>query len=61
MRIPFLSKKTEDIDTDPVCGMDVLKSNPLGGASRHGGVTYVFCGYHCKTEFDKDPKRYVKA
>jgi YHS domain-containing protein len=61
MKIPFFGKKTEDNDIDPVCGMDVLKSNPPGGASRHEGVTYVFCGYHCKSEFDKDPKQYVKA
>ena len=60
MRIPLLSKK-DPTATDPVCGMDVLKSNPPGGASRHEGVTYVFCGYHCKSEFDKDPKQYVKA
>ncbi|NQW18801.1 MAG: YHS domain-containing protein [Chloroflexi bacterium] len=46
---------------DPICGMEVDRSNPSGGASRHEGVTYVFCGNHCKTEFDKDPAKHAAA
>jgi Cu+-exporting ATPase len=63
MKIPFFGGNSDETNTDidPVCGTDVLMANPPGGASRCEGVTYVFCGYHCKQEFDKDPARFAAA
>ena len=67
MKIPILgielfgSSDDDGTDVDPVCGMDVLKSNPPGGASRHEGTTYIFCGYGCKDQFDADPAKHARA
>jgi uncharacterized membrane protein YraQ (UPF0718 family)/YHS domain-containing protein len=45
---------------DPVCGMTVdRKATPHH--SVHDGVTYSFCGAHCKKRFDAEPERYVGA
>lgn len=43
---------------DPVCGMQVERSNP-GAISRHEGHTTYFCSDRCKTKFDKDPVKYA--
>jgi P-type Cu+ transporter len=45
---------------DPVCGMDV---NPAtaAGKSEYQGRTYYFCATSCKTQFDANPAKYVKA
>lgn len=59
-RIPFLKKESE-IAIDPHCGMEVHKSNPPGGTARHEQVTYYFCGAGCRTTFQEDPAKYVKA
>ncbi len=43
---------------DPVCGMIV----PLAGAKEvvvHEGVTYAFCGAHCRKRFERDPAAYL--
>ncbi|MCH8103309.1 MAG: hypothetical protein IIB28_09190 [Chloroflexi bacterium] len=50
MKIPILGielfgNDDDGMDINPVCGMEVLKSNPPGGASRHESKTYIFCGY----------------
>ena len=42
---------------DPVCGMQVERSNP-GTTSRHGGHTVYFCSDRCKDKYDKDPGRF---
>ena len=42
---------------DPVCGMTIDDKSP--NASKHAGLTYVFCSPTCKTKFDKDPERYT--
>lgn len=45
---------------DPICGMDVdAKSAVL--RSEHQGSVYYFCSTYCKTEFDKDPAKYIGA
>ena len=44
---------------DPVCGMRVDEKK-AAGSSVHTGATYFFCSPNCKTEFDRDPSRYVK-
>ncbi len=66
MKIPILGIQIfgsgeSEMDIDPICGMEVLKSNPPGGASRHEGQTYIFCGYSCKEQFDADPARHARA
>jgi uncharacterized membrane protein YraQ (UPF0718 family)/YHS domain-containing protein len=43
---------------DPVCGMQVERSNP-GAISQHEGQTTYFCSDRCKTKFDKDPVKYA--
>ncbi|SHF50157.1 YHS domain-containing protein [Caldanaerobius fijiensis DSM 17918] len=44
---------------DPVCGMTVDEGK-APAKSEYNGKTYYFCSNHCKTEFDKDPAKYVK-
>ena len=43
---------------DPVCGMDVDKSQPAA-TSEYRGTTYYFCSRGCKVAFDKDPEKYL--
>jgi xanthine dehydrogenase accessory factor len=45
--------------TDPVCGMTV---DPLTSTHRaeHGGRTYWFCADGCKSEFLREPERYLQ-
>jgi xanthine dehydrogenase accessory factor len=43
---------------DPVCGMTVA----IEGAKEvavHEGVTYYFCGAHCRRRFEADPAQFV--
>jgi xanthine dehydrogenase accessory factor len=44
---------------DPVCGMKVS----IEGAERtvFDGMTYYFCGGHCRKRFEADPARFVSA
>lgn len=44
---------------DPVCGMDVNEQE-AAGTSEYQGTTYFFCSPGCKTQFDRDPERFVK-
>ncbi|MEW6593215.1 MAG: YHS domain-containing protein [Candidatus Hadarchaeota archaeon] len=44
---------------DPVCGMTVDEKTKL--TSSHGGNTYCFCSPACKSQFDKNPEKYVKG
>ena len=47
----------EGLKKDPVCGMTVdEKETKL--MSNYEGKDYYFCSAHCKTSFDKDPRRY---
>src|SRR5262245_37015147 len=46
--------------TDPVCGMKVT----IAGARHtavHGGHTFYFCSDRCRTKFNAEPQRYLKA
>ena len=43
----------------PVCGMEVDMATAKYKAE-HGGKTYYFCAAACKTEFEKDPHKYLK-
>ncbi|MHB0870886.1 MAG: YHS domain-containing protein [Chloroflexota bacterium] len=44
---------------DPVCGMecDPKSSDKV----EYKGETYYFCAPGCKSAFEKDPERYLKA
>jgi xanthine dehydrogenase accessory factor len=44
---------------DPVCGMRVMAGSP-SYPFEHGGITYYFCCYGCRQQFEKDPAAYVK-
>jgi xanthine dehydrogenase accessory factor len=44
---------------DPVCGMTVSEGSAEHAS--HEGVTYWFCGAHCRRRFEEDPARYVSA
>jgi P-type Cu+ transporter len=43
---------------DPVCGMDV-KPEQAAAKSQHRGEDVYFCSKQCKTQFDKEPERYM--
>jgi xanthine dehydrogenase accessory factor len=45
---------------DPVCHM---KIDPRAAAARslYEGVTYYFCNSHCKSSFEKDPRKYLST
>jgi uncharacterized membrane protein YraQ (UPF0718 family)/YHS domain-containing protein len=43
---------------DPVCGMQVERSNP-GATTRHESHTVYFCSDRCKAKFDKEPARFA--
>ena len=60
MKIPFIGKKESETAIDPICDMEVMKSNPPGGTARHENVTYFFCGAGCRKEFESAPARYAK-
>lgn len=43
---------------DPVCGMIVDEKN-APATTAWQGHTYYFCAPGCKTEFERDPGKYV--
>ena len=43
---------------DPICGMMVTIATAKY-VSRVNGATFYFCCAHCKSTFDKDPRRYM--
>ena len=43
---------------DPVCGMTVAVEG-AEHVSVHEGVTYYFCGAHCRHRFEAEPERFV--
>lgn len=44
---------------DPVCKMDV-DQNTAKFKSDYKGKTYYFCSLGCRSNFDKNPAKYVK-
>ena len=45
---------------DPICGMNVDEKTAKY-KSDYKGELYYFCAASCKTAFDKNPNRYIKA
>ena len=46
--------------TDPVCGMQVDPATATQ-KSIYAGETHFFCSPGCRTKFEAEPKRYLKA
>lgn len=44
---------------DFVCGMG-LKQEAAKEKIEHEGMTYYFCSTSCKTQFEKNPDKYLK-
>lgn len=44
---------------DPVCKMEVNEKD-AAATSTYKGETYYFCAVGCKTDFDKEPEKYVE-
>ena len=51
---------TSTLEKDPVCGMDV-DPNKAAARSEYQVKTYYFCAPGCKSQFDKDPVRYISG
>ena len=51
------SRKTAKQAQDPVCKMIVDVEN-APAKIEHGEHNHYFCSEQCKTEFEKDPKKY---
>ncbi len=45
---------------DPVCQM-MIEPAHAAATSEYEGTTYYFCAVGCKTEFERDPRKYVGA
>ncbi len=52
------AQQNEKKYTDPVCGMQVAKSEK---STRFQGVAYYFCSPSCVSQFEAEPGRYVKT
>jgi Cu+-exporting ATPase len=42
---------TDSRAIDPICGMEVERSAPAGGAAEVDGETYYFCSTFCRARF----------
>ncbi len=56
IEMPFWSKS----ETDPVCGMKVVKKN-AAATLKHMDKTLYFCSSRCETSFAKKPRKYLKG
>ena len=52
-------ERTETMEKDVVCGMQVDPAK-AAGSSVYNGKTYYFCAKVCKAKFDANPAQYVK-
>jgi YHS domain-containing protein len=51
--------RTSENAIDPVCNMEVLKTNPKGGSFLHQEKTYYFCSPRCRSLFQDDPEPFL--
>lgn len=56
---PDLSKVKVVNEIDPICEMETTKH--INDTINYKGQTYGFCSTHCKTEFKKDPEKYISS
>jgi len=54
----WVAAQSQDTAKDPVCGMSVKKDGAKWTYD-HKGTTYYFCAEGCKTEFAKEPEKYL--
>lgn len=54
----FKNTSVPEMKTDPVCGMQVAKSEAYH--YKYEGKTYYFDKYNCKETFKMTPKKYSK-
>lgn len=54
-----MHEKSESRVVDPVCGMEVEKSE-AAATYEYKGTTYYFCMEGCKEKFEKNPEQYIK-
>jgi YHS domain-containing protein len=54
----YLQAKPAETAKDPVCGMSVKKAEAKYTYD-YKGTTYYFCSEGCKTEFSKNPEKYL--
>lgn len=55
---PSATSRSEKVETDPVCGMQVNPSEAAATAV-HNGQTFHFCSKGCETKFNADPQKYL--
>jgi YHS domain-containing protein len=55
-----MHEHADDTAVDPVCGMEIKKSE-ANATYEYDGKTYYFCMEGCKEKFVKDPSKYVKS
>ena len=53
--------RTSENAIDPVCNMEVLKTNPKGGSFIHEEKTYYFCSARCNSLFQDNPEPFLSA
>lgn len=53
----FKQLVSENAERDPVCGMSASDGITYG----YKGRTYAFCSENCKTQFEKEPERFIKS
>ena len=54
----WVAAQSQDTAKDPVCGMSVKKDGAKWTYD-YKGATYYFCAEGCKTEFAKEPEKYL--
>lgn len=45
---------------DPVCGM-TIDSQSAAASIQYKDVTYFFCSQLCRTMFEREPEKHIKA
>jgi YHS domain-containing protein len=55
-----MHEQESDMAVDPVCGMEIKKSEAKA-TYEYNGKTYYFCMEGCKEKFVKEPAKYVSA
>ncbi|HLH36387.1 MAG TPA: heavy metal translocating P-type ATPase [Alloacidobacterium sp.] len=57
---PSAASRSEKVEIDPVCGMQVNPSKATATAV-HDGQTFYFCSQGCAAKFNVDPRKYLNS
>jgi RND family efflux transporter MFP subunit len=62
-RMKMAATGISELDTDPVCGMDVDqgKARAAGHTASYQGQVFYFCSDDCRKRFETTPTKYVQA